>query len=393
MCTSRFDSLSLPFTCSIARGRPLGDDMPTHPNPSNIRPHAITWEDVAAGIMLTAGVVNAARTGGRAALERELLLRSRRTWMPQAVGLDILLLSSHASKLAPPSAPNGGGSAADWPLPAPPWFPADATLPTMHWRGFYGRDKLGVSLWRKTGSLLTAMLRNFPSRKRLFLKIDSDTLLLPPALLAFLSALHGGTPKGVPLYFGSNRIASKTRFCTGRNCFLRSWQWRALAANITSRSGSSSSSGSTSFCESDEPSYAQGGAYGFDRRALTLLASDNCLEKVFGAIAAFDKQPSPQLFEDEAVGLCMRLHNVRLVTCGCFYDWGPCDINKFGRSCAPDTNASRICHLPLTVHKLRQVGWFDGWWEHLSTRIPPAMKALNGWKSHWDASGFPLLVH
>ena len=153
------------------------------------------------------------------------------------------------------------------------------------------------------------MLRNFPSRKRLFLKIDSDTLLLPPALLAFLSALHGGTPKGVPLYFGSNRIASKTRFCTGRNCFLRSWQWRALAANITSRSGSSSSSGSTSFCESDEPSYAQGGAYGFDRRALTLLASDNCLERVFSAIAAFDKQASPQLFEDEAVGLCMRLHN------------------------------------------------------------------------------------
>ena len=36
---------------------------------------------------------------------------------------------------------------------------------------------------------------------------------------------------------------------------------------------------------------------------------------------------------------------------------------------------------------------FDGWWEHLSTRIPPAMKALDGWKSHWDASGFPLLVH
>ena len=54
------------------------------------------------------------------------------------------------------------------------------------------------------------------------------------------------------------------------------------------------------------------------------------------------------LFEDEAVGLCMRLHRVRLVTWlrllpGCFYDWGPCDINSPQTSCAPAIRIALGC--------------------------------------------------
>ena len=62
------------------------------------------------------------------------------------------------------------------------------------------------------------------------------------------------------------------------------------------------------------------------------------------------------LFEDEAVGLCMRLRHVPLSSCGCFYDWGPCDIITGGvaapppAGCGADTNASKLCRLPLTVH-------------------------------------------
>ena len=84
--------------------------------------------------------------------------------------------------------------------------------------------------------------------------------------------------------------------------------------------------------------------------------------------------------EDEAVGLCMRLHGVKLLTCGCFYDWGPCDIFHPTESCAPDTNASRLCHLPLTVHKLRQLDWFDKWWALLSSREPAAVATVKQWQ-------------
>ena len=71
---------------------------------------------------------------------------------------------------------------------------------------------------------------------------------------------------------------------------------------------------------------------------------------------------------------------VRLLTCACFYDWGPCDIFHPGQSCAPDTNRSRLCHFPLTVHKLRQLSWYDGWWRLLSEREPVALAALEKWE-------------
>ena len=373
-CTTSADSLRLPFTCALADGRPLAASLPERPSPS-VRTHKVEWSDVAAGIMLNNGVLReGSAAGGRAGLERALLLRSRGTWMPQASGLDILLLAS--CPRGSPATSSGDGETYER-APSPSWFPADAALPTMHWRCFRGRERLGSSLWRKTGALLTVLHRTFPA-KRLFLKIDSDTMLMPRALLAFLRALHGSTPRGVPLYFGSNRISSKRRFCSGRACLLSTPQWRALAGG-----NGSSSSESDGFCESREASYAQGGAYGFDRRALAALVGGECLDKVASAVRRYDgaTDRSFELFEDEAVGLCMRLRNVRLVTCRCFYDWGPCDINNPAASCAPDTNASKICHLPLTVHKMRQLSWFDGWWKLLSAREPAALAALAQWQA------------
>ena len=49
-------------------------------------------------------------------------------------------------------------------------------------------------------------------------------------------------------------------------------------------------------------------------------------------------------------------------------------------SCAPDTNASRLCHLPLTVHKLRELSWFDGWWRLLAARDTAAAAQLEAWR-------------
>ena len=89
-------------------------------------------------------------------------------------------------------------------------------------------------------------------------------------LLPFLRALRGATPHGVPLYFGSNRIASKRRFCEGRSCLLNTPHWRALEAEAAANRSRSSGGGRggeapSAYCESTSPSYAQGGAYGFDR--------------------------------------------------------------------------------------------------------------------------------
>ena len=142
-------------------------------------------------------------------------------------------------------------------------------------------------------------------------------------------------------------------------------------------------------CESEESSYAQGGAYGFSQSALRALvgssgsgsggagAGASCLSSVAQAVGEHRNGRFVNLFEDEAVGLCMRLHRVRLITCGCFYDWGPCNIFDPHASCAADTNASKICHLPLTVHKQRKLEWYDAWWKYLAPREPAALAALD----------------
>ena len=265
---------------------------------------------------------------------------------------------------------------------APPWLNLRRGLPKAQWRCFRGRDRLGVSLWRKTNALLTEMLATFPGR-HFYLKIDSDTLILPESLLGFLTAIRAVHSRRQPLYFGSNRISQKRFFCSGPRCLFGSHQWRALDArmNMINRSGAGRGMPSeTSTCVAgSEASYAQGGAYGFDRLALKLLVRDDCVDRVAAVVA--DRMPPGQgLFEDEAVGLCMHSRRVRLVTCACFYDWGPCDINR-PATCAADTPSSRLCHLPLSVHKLRQVSWYDGWWNLLSSREPTALAALRTWQS------------
>ena len=44
--------------------------------------------------MLVSGALSPKPGGGRAMLERELIRRARRTWMPQAAGLDMLFLTT-----------------------------------------------------------------------------------------------------------------------------------------------------------------------------------------------------------------------------------------------------------------------------------------------------------
>ena len=62
----------------------------------------------------------------------------------------------------------------------------------------------------------------------------------------------------------------------------------------------------------------------FSRGEAALAAYGSSAERAAAAVKAHTG--TYEVFEDEAVGLCARLHRVRLIACDCFYDWAPCDI-------------------------------------------------------------------
>ncbi len=394
MCVTRFDSLRLPgYTCSLADGSPLATSMRgTRPArrrralPVESAPRQLSWRDVAAGMMLVNGVLEKRAVGGRASLERGLLRRAQSTWMPQAPELELLFMTSCAQDEDQPAPTWWAPAQQQQPQRPPTTAPV---LPTVLWRCYRGQDRLGQSLWRKTGALLATLHARFP-RKSFYLKLDSDTMVFPHALLRFLQALHSGSPRARPLYFGSNRIAARTYF---GGALFASAPWRQLEravvrASLEGALTTARHNRSGLACESDGASYAQGGAYGFSWSALRALVGATggartdtaagassaagapsgsrlrlgdgarlgdgrrllgsgrrlsasmssrasarlsatasgagharerpvdpsdapCLSAVAQAVAQYTQRERPQLFEDEAVGLCMHLHRVR----------------------------------------------------------------------------------
>jgi len=319
---------------------------------------ALSWRDVAAGTMFVEGVLKNNPPGGRASLERGLLERAQSTWMLQAPELELLFMTSCEAALA--------AHDRDEDQPAPSWWevakqrlqqrlqqPTAPALPKIQWRCYGGPETLGKSLWRKTGALLATLYARFP-QKSFYLKLDSDTMVFPRALLRFLQALHSNNPRARPLYFGSNRIASKTYFGQDRYGLFLSDPWKALEASRAEASayalsehrplsagrrrkaqggGAAESplgSNHKGVCQSRNVSYAQGGAYGFSQSALRALVGTqtrgalvgthrggavagttqdtrepgtSCLEAVAAAVAQYRGNDTPLLFEDEAVGL------------------------------------------------------------------------------------------
>lgn len=300
----------------------------------------------------------------RGKLEATLLGRARSTWMPLAPQLGLLLLSS--------CEPGDDGAAS-----TPDWLRGQQLAgggPTVRWKCYVGLDRLGQSLWRKTAALLQSLSDEFPQRE-FYLKMDSDAMMFPRPLLRFFEYLRSNSPLDAPLYFGNNRISQRAKFCSAPHCLLRSPAWLELTRNESSVIDQAAATAR----QHEAPSYAQGGFYGFNRVALSALTRGRCLEGVAAAVAAY--KPGLHLFEDEAVGLCMHLRRVPLLTCSCFYDWGPCDIRQ-PSSCRADTNKTQICRLPLSVHKLKQVSWYDGWWSFIDGREQAALAALDHWQAH-----------
>ena len=303
------------------------------------------------------------RSGARMKLESALLMRAQRTWMPQAPELEMLILSScDASRSASVS---------------PKWFTSRAGGPTLHFKCFTGVEKLGVSLWRKTATLLQTLVTLLPS-KEFYIKMDSDALMLPNTVVRYLTFLSSNSPPAMPLYFGNNRISSREKFCSGKRCMFSSPAWLALQNTINTTQWRSLHG--NAYPPEGQASYAQGGFYGFNSLAIRTLVHSNCMEVVAEVGRANHLfGPTGALFEDEAVGLCMHLHRIPLITCGCIYDWGLCNINV-PSSCRADSNKSAICRLPISMHKLRQVKWYDGWWRLLSSREEDGLSQLSAWE-------------
>eukprot|EP00966_Prymnesium_polylepis_P247995 5734386-Prymnesium_polylepis.2 len=197
--------------------------------------------------------------------------------------------------------------------------------------------------------------------------------MFPASFLRFLEYLRSNSPPDAALYFGNNRISDRSKFCTSAHCLLRSAPWLAVARNQ-----SATGVGPPHKVLAGQVSYAQGGFYGFSHTALAALNRDGCMEVVGNAVQKH--RPGLQLFEDETVGLCMHLRRVPLVTCACFYDWGPCGIGD-PSTCRADTNESRLCRAPLSVHKLRELSWYDGWWRFLASREQASLDALDRWQA------------
>ena len=162
-----------------------------------------------------------------------LIAAARRSWMVDAgPDLEVLLLvdcdrdHDEAPQLAPPPELRAG----------------DGALPRLHLACYAPLANVvneweigGDSDWSfnfdKSGALLAAMLRFMP-RKRWYLKLDTDTVLVPENLLRFLSFFSANARQPTNLYFGhagelpprsnrparARRPAKTTSFDT--SCFL-----------------------------------------------------------------------------------------------------------------------------------------------------------------------------
>ena len=332
------------FSCQPANGEPL--QLPTRPE-STLLSSTLQWSDVAFGMM----VGQAAKRPGN--LEYNLLIAAHDSWM-QMIGkqLSLVILADcrkQDDEVVPAWLANGATDGAN-----------------LEWRCYRKQPKPGVTLWRKTWMLLR--LLDAVAAKAWYLKIDEDTLLMPRSLLQYLRYLHETAPRP-HVYFGNDRVSFLGLYdwrptalfqTTGWHGLLRRYNWTHPAIVALRR-------------QAPWISYAAGGFYGFDRGALELVSRTNCMDDVATTVTAFGEHlrqsglKMAHMAEDEVVGLCMHASRVRLISCDCFYQYGPCNCNNF-TSCNDGLQSAHLCRLPLSVHKLKKASWYAPWWRHLTAR-------------------------
>jgi hypothetical protein len=347
--------LSLPtqhrYSCSLADGSPVQLTQAQEPQQRS-RHRRLGWANVAFGMMAGRGV----RKPGT--LEFRLLESARGTWMA-TIGepIGFLLLGDCLE-----------GTDDDGEM-APAWMMADAratSSASVLWRCYRHPVAKGSSLWRKTLALLRSLFEAFPGRE-IALKVDIDTLVLPRALMQYLRFLRESRGSVAPLYFGNGgRVVYRGLYCWGARCFFRTEGWAALLRRQNWTDGELQS------LRNQPVSYAAGGLYGFNRAALARVAAPGaqCLPEAAAAVTAYRDAGHriAHMAEDELVGMCMLAARVRLVSCECFYQYGPCDCHNVSGTCADGTHETRICRLPLSIHHVKRAAWYLPWWKALTER-------------------------
>ena len=347
--------------CPIDDGRPIAEHLEVAAPVARRRRRQqglrrVQWSDVAAGMMLYG-------EGPHRSFELGLLQIAQGGWLTRTPGLDLLLLADC------PAQPTQH----DEPVPA--WL-VEHNMSSVHWRCYRTFANVWDSLWRKSLHLLE-LLSGFSS-KRIYLKLDVDTVLMPESALRYINALVASSAPRAPLYFGAGMGAvSRPVDCLGqrwvrrKECYHRTSAWIELAAAFNSSDGNHAGD---AYSPAYNPrfSYAQGGAYGLDHRALLLLTSHRVVERVVAAVATPPPYMHVRLPEDWVVGLTMHLRGVALHACGCFHFWGPCDVFNAVKDCV-----NKLCYLPITVHKMKRVEWYASWWQFLSGREAEQLAQLD----------------
>mgnify|MGYP004330320709 CR=1 FL=1 len=166
--------------------------------------------------------------------------------------------------------------------------------------------------------LLETMYSTLP-RHDFYLKIDTDTLVVPSNLALFLTKFPQVQ------YFGSTDVTYKNVKVLGiKNRF----------------------------------NYIQGGFEGYSYNSIQTIVNDKCIAKVgypnCSTTYCLNKR------DDISGGACAFLNDIKLTHCKCFFPWGPCDIYN------PSSCTGRICANTISIHKLKKKDWYFKWWNILT---------------------------
>jgi hypothetical protein len=318
---------------------------------------SLRWSDVAIGMLVrglpTVQEVTSPSSCATCLVGLNLALS---TWIPHAAGVELLALGDCTISSPPP----------------PTIVGEDSKPPTHLHVECYGRPAMiGRTLWQKTAALRHGLTRRLPS-KRIYLKVDTDTLLLPSSLLGFLNQLSNIAR---PAYFGlavGGAAASKNRtLCLERHCLFASPAWRARAreAQLAAYGTERAVLPALRHAPGQTVHYAAGALYGLDRVALRAAVDSDCIPSVASALQVMAGARQVRLFEDEAVGMCMQMLAVPLHSCRCFHSFpplSPCEHQPAAKRCADRTcRAGKM----LSVHPLKGQAQFLAWWHRVGVGV------------------------
>ena len=320
--------------------------------PESVSDAQITYGDIAVGLLV------------RNVSTAPLIGAAWKTWIAAAPGLSVLFLADCECQLPIECA----GRSTVEELPS---FMA-VRSPDTHVRCYYGPRYRALNGTAKIGALWREMLA-LPRRHRFYFKIDLDTLLEPGRLLRLLNTLHAKPPPSLPnrslVYIGSGEHISPVDL---ESLTPLPW-WTDLAHAMLHEFGPIARANSTNRPLRRIPFifYAQGGAQGLSLPLVEQLVRSDCLRHV--GINAPKEHPYPHpAAEDIALGLCMHLFGVPLVTSPCFHPLPPCSCSYALRnmsaamlSCSEKnagTKSPRCLSGSVSMHLLKRPDLYHSCW-------------------------------